>query len=104
MQSSKRDTDQQVFWHFISQLVPLKGETEIAVALKCNVVASDIPIFRELFNDNEVNFFEIDNMESLSEAIEKAMTVDKSETALEKYMQKYTLDIFAERYLEVYKR
>lgn len=36
MQSSKRDTDQQVFWHFTSQLVPLKGETEIAVALKCN--------------------------------------------------------------------
>lgn len=75
-----------------------------AVALKCNVVVSDIPIFRELFNENEVTFFEIENIKSLSEAIEKAMKVGKSEAAFEKYMQKYTPDIFAERYLEVYKR
>ena len=73
-----------------------------AVALKCNVVASDIPIFRELFNDNEVNFFEIDNMKSLSEAIDKAMKVDKTEAAFKKYVQKYSLDIFVERYLDAY--
>lgn len=75
-----------------------------AVALKCNVVVSDIPIFRELFNDNEVNYFEIDNINSLYEAIEEAVKVEKSEAAYEKYVHEYSPDIFAERYLEVYKR
>jgi glycosyltransferase involved in cell wall biosynthesis len=36
---------------------------------KLPIVCSDLPIFRELFSENEVSYFELDNTNSLSKAI-----------------------------------
>ena len=73
-----------------------------AVALKCNVVVSDIPIFKEIFNDKEVTFFKMEDVESLVEAINYSLTHNKSEKAYEKYMKDYAPNNFGDAYLSLY--
>ena len=36
------------------------------------IVCSDIPVFHEIFNENEVRFFTLDNTDSLQQAIHSA--------------------------------
>ncbi len=42
------------------------------------IVCSDIPVFHEIFNENEVRFFTLDNTDSLQQAIESAYSRKKS--------------------------
>lgn len=74
-----------------------------AVSLQCNIVVSDIPIFREFFTDSEATFFELENNQSLVSAIEYALTHDKSKMAYKRYLSDYTIDKFAQSYLNIYK-
>ncbi len=73
-----------------------------AVALKCNVVVSDIPIFKEIFSDQEVTFFKMNDVESLVDAINYSLIHDKSEKAYEKYIKDYAPNIFGDAYLRLY--
>lgn len=74
------------------------------VRQKKPVVCSSIPIFQELFSDNEVRFFTIGEIESLVIAI-KDITEGKDtlvENAYKKFLSMYTTEKMAENYLAIY--
>jgi L-malate glycosyltransferase len=76
-----------------------------AVAQEIPVVCSDIEVFTELFNKEEVTFFKLDNLSSLSGALKKALEngKQKAELAYTKYMNCYTTQLMAEHYTDLYK-
>ena len=74
-----------------------------AVAMRRNVVCSDIPVLKEIFTDEEVTFFELENVPSLVRAIKTALGCDKSERAYARYIRDYSPARFAENYLRVYR-
>lgn len=73
-----------------------------AVSLKCNMISSDIPIFKEFFTDDELSFFHLEDIDSLVVAIKQAEKENKSEKAYQKYLKKFSPNVIAERYLSVY--
>lgn len=73
-----------------------------AAIYKKNIICSNIPIFKEIFNDNDVTFFEIENVDSLVDAIKKVMTVDKSESVHKRFGEDYSPEAFYLRHLSVY--
>lgn len=75
-----------------------------AIAAKTPAVCSDIPVNKELFNDNEVSFFTLDNMDSLSNAIDRSLKLADSLTkhAYEKYLNFFTEHSMYKGYLDVY--
>jgi glycosyltransferase involved in cell wall biosynthesis len=71
---------------------------------KLPVVCSNIPIFRELFSVKEVCFFELDNTDSLSEAI-KLCYKDKegfSSSIFHLIDEKYSVNRMSDNYLKLY--
>ncbi len=74
-----------------------------AAAYKKNIICSDIPIFREFFNDDEVSFFELGNLESLVDNINRAHKQNKSEAAYGRYMSEYDSESFYKNYISIYK-
>lgn len=68
------------------------------------VVCSDIPLFREILSDGEAVMFQLDNTESLCEAIKAA---DANRVALgkrikEKFEATYSPSKFTDRHIEIY--
>jgi glycosyltransferase involved in cell wall biosynthesis len=76
-----------------------------AVQQKVPVVCSDIPVFKELFSDHEVTFFESGNQKSLTAAVKTVTEAGhyKSVPAYAKYFNHYKASIMAENYCELYK-
>ncbi|MDR1226374.1 MAG: glycosyltransferase [Prevotellaceae bacterium] len=77
-----------------------------AALAKVPVVCSDIAIFRELFSEEEVAFFTLDDMTSLSNAIDAACANRKrlAENAYKKATSDYTIHAMVDGYLHLYKR
>jgi glycosyltransferase involved in cell wall biosynthesis len=75
-----------------------------AVSAGVPVACSDIPSFRELFNETEVTFFELENIESLKRAILTAIAEKKENTmrAQRRFLHHYTSEKMAENYLALY--
>lgn len=75
-----------------------------AVQQKVPVICSDIPVFKELFNNEEVTFFELDNSDSLAGALNEVKTngSKKSELAYSRYLNFYTDKQMSQKYLELY--
>lgn len=73
-----------------------------AVALKKNIVCSNIPVFKEIFTPKEVTFFDLDNINTLVDAIKIALKTDKSDSAYQRYLKEYSPEQFAENYLDIY--
>jgi glycosyltransferase involved in cell wall biosynthesis len=75
-----------------------------AVQQKVPVICSDIPVFRELFNKEEVTFFKLDNSESLVVALNEAKMdgSKKASLAYSKYLNFYTDKHMSQKYLELY--
>ena len=73
------------------------------VRAKRSVVVSNIAIFRELFDDDEVSRFELDDTDSFVKAVENAIQ-DSSMTdrAYERFATSYRSADMAKRYLEIY--
>lgn len=68
-----------------------------------NVVCSNIPLFKEIVNDTQVAFFELENIESLVKAIYKATQIrNLGENLYKQYIEKYSPKCFYNRYLEIY--
>lgn len=66
-------------------------------------VCSDIPIFRELFSENEVSFFHLNSESSLVNAINNAKGNRQMATKMnERYRQCYSTEYFYRQYLEIY--
>jgi glycosyltransferase involved in cell wall biosynthesis len=76
----------------------------IIEAIRANVktVCSDIPLFRELLDDTETTFFELDNGNSLVKAINYAMSNSKVENAYNRFVKNYSVDSFYKNYLRIY--
>ncbi|MFZ4798569.1 MAG: glycosyltransferase family 4 protein [Bacteroidia bacterium] len=76
-----------------------------AVASKTPIVCSNIISFTELFDKDEISFFELDNIESLNDAITFSLENNSKlkEKAFEKYHNNYTETIMAQQYLKLYK-
>ena len=75
-----------------------------AVQQKVPVICSDIPVFKELFNQEEVTFFKLDNLNSLEEAVSEALIIGskKVELAFLRYHKCYTDTQMSLKYLELY--
>lgn len=74
-----------------------------AAIYKKNVVCSDIPIFRETVSNEEVSFFEIDNIQSLVKAIEHAHECSNfGEKLNNRYNKMYSPECFYNKYISIY--
>ena len=69
------------------------------------VICSDIPLFREIFTEKEVRFFEPENIESLVRAMEGFEKVgdDYAKRARARYLAEYTPRRMVENYLKIYR-
>jgi L-malate glycosyltransferase len=79
-----------------------------AVSNKIPVIVSDLRVFDEIFTDNEITKFELDNKLSLQQAFDKLNNYDYRnsvvDSAFQKYINQYTASAMAVRYLSVYKK
>ena len=69
------------------------------------IICSDINIHREIFKENEVSFFQLDNIEDLKRAVEHAYN-NKSKLELNvvsAYKKKFTADVMADCYGKLYR-
>jgi glycosyltransferase involved in cell wall biosynthesis len=75
-----------------------------AVQQRVPVICSDIDVFREVFTNNEVTFFKLENIDSLSAALTEAIETAprKVNSAFGKFQLSYTNQIMADRYLRLY--
>jgi glycosyltransferase involved in cell wall biosynthesis len=75
-----------------------------AIQQRVPVICSDIEVFRELFSNEEVVFFNLDNLTSLQTALNEASEIGdkKTDLAYSRYLQKYTGTLMAKRYSELY--
>lgn len=76
-----------------------------AVQQKVPVICSDIEIFKELFNEEEITFFKLDDINSLSESLNVSAVKGKlkAELAYKRYLTNYTAAIMAKSYYDLYK-
>jgi L-malate glycosyltransferase len=75
-----------------------------AVQQNIPVICSDIAVFKELFNDNEVTFFKLGDQRSLAAAIKVVSETGHKKTgpAYTKYVNHYKAEIMAGKYYELY--
>lgn len=68
------------------------------------VVCSDIPVFHELFDEKDVAFFELENIDSLSSAVDRciARMEKQSEHAYATACEKFAGSCMADRYFNLY--
>lgn len=80
------------------------GLTLIESAIyKKNVVCSKIPIFQELCPHNEVAFFDLENIQSLVQAIKTATENNTlKERLYQRYCETFSPNIFFEKYYSIY--
>jgi len=76
-----------------------------AVQQKIPVICSDIEVFKELFNEEEVTFFRLNDTISLIQALYKCQKngIMKAELAYRRYLNNYTNKLMAKRYYELYR-
>ena len=71
---------------------------------KLPTVCSNIAIFKEQYNENEVVFYELDNIDSLSEAIAKAFNNKQqyAENIYKRAINDYSIENMSNQYLKLY--
>ena len=71
---------------------------------KLPIVCSNIAIFKELYNENEVVFYELDNIASLSEAIAKALNNKQqfAENIYKRAINDSSIENTSNQYLKLY--
>lgn len=76
-----------------------------AVASKTPVICSSIEVFQEIFTEEEVAFFKLDNSVSLAEAYCRVTKngSQMAEKAYQKYIEKFSATKMAHQHLELYK-
>ena len=77
-----------------------------AMSQSLPVVCSNLPLYREYFDDTNVALFEPNNIESLSNAIYKVSeNMDYYKNASYKlFKEKFSLDVMVDRHIELYKK
>ncbi len=76
-----------------------------AALYKCPIVCSNIEVFRELFTDQEVSFFNLDDINSFCDAVTKLEQnpVSYGVKVHKRMQQCYTASHMAQTYLNIYK-
>lgn len=72
------------------------------MAFRKSIVCSDIPVFKELVTENEVSFFELENIQLLTNAIIEATTNYKGENAYNRYIRDYLPEKFYKTHIDIY--
>jgi len=77
-----------------------------AVSVKIPILASNINVHREAFNENEISFFELDNLQSLFIAYNylKEKKNYLINNAYNRYLNNYTLEKMGQNNLNLYKK
>jgi glycosyltransferase involved in cell wall biosynthesis len=77
-----------------------------AASQKVPVVCSNLPVFEEIFTNNEVVSFELENIDSLATAFREAVCERPkfSEALYSKFNANFTADKMANNYLQLYQR
>ena len=75
-----------------------------AASMQKVIVCSDMPVFREIFSDKEITTFELDNTNSLRDAL---LTAHREKEKLaanvhQKYLESYSPECFYHRHHEIY--
>ncbi|HHG0471951.1 MULTISPECIES: glycosyltransferase family 4 protein [Gammaproteobacteria] len=75
-----------------------------AAACGLPIVCSSLPVIQEIFNSNEVSFYECNNIDSLSESINYAIdnSLLLSNNVKRKFLEKYTDNIMSKKYQDLY--
>jgi glycosyltransferase involved in cell wall biosynthesis len=68
------------------------------------IVCSNISIFKELFNDNEVSYFELNDIDNLTYAILKAFEFKEffGMNIRNSILKKYSVELMGKKYLDLY--
>ena len=76
-----------------------------AAQQKIPIICSNLKVFTELFNTEEVTFFELDNLTSLSDAFKISLEngKKKADLAYTRYLNHYTASRMAMQYYDLYK-
>ena len=77
-----------------------------AASQKIPVVCNDLSVYRELFSNDEVVRFSLDDLTSITNAVTAAIIKKNilSELIYKKYKQAFSAEIMADNYLSVYKQ
>lgn len=69
------------------------------------IICSDIPVFHELFDSDEVDFFLLDNVESFINAIHRAekSSIERAEAAKIRFSKSYSMKAMADGYEKCYR-
>ncbi len=107
--SGFRDNPSSYLKYFDLSLIPSRTEgfglsLVEAVQQKVPIICSDIEVFHELFNENEVTFFRLDDTKSLIAALKIAEQSgkEKPELAYKRYVNNYTEEIMGKAYFKLY--
>lgn len=75
-----------------------------AVQQKIPVICSDIEVFKELFNRDEVTFFKLDDRTSFASSLRTGMGagMSKVKLAYSRYLNNYTDNLMAKQYYQLY--
>ncbi len=75
-----------------------------AISTNVVTVCSDIPVFKEILDEASTSYFALDDINSLSLAVERSISnrVALSASAYKKYCLEYTREIMAKKYVELY--
>lgn len=76
-----------------------------AVQQMVPVICSDLKVFKELFNSNEITFFKLDDKLSLIQALKTSEKngKEKCKSAIESAKNKYSPELMAENYYKLYR-
>jgi glycosyltransferase involved in cell wall biosynthesis len=77
-----------------------------AASQKLPIVCSDLPVYAEIFSEADVCRFELENISSLNQAIDTALS-HKEKLAINaytRYRENFTSGIMADNYLKLYNR
>lgn len=77
-----------------------------AALSRASIVCSDIDVFKELFDNNQVTFFELENIDSLSKAVDIGLEYGdiKKEKSFYHSKLNYTSTIMGQNYMDFYKK
>lgn len=93
---------------FDAYIIPSRSEgfgmSLVEAALSdANIICSDIPVFREMFDESEVSFFKLDDIEGMLNSVEEIKAgSNRYGSAKKKSQELFSVSAMVAKYLKVY--